>query len=198
MTGIEPKFITFAEQSPNMIFINKKGTIVYANKKCEEIMGYTRQEILSPDFDFMDLISPESADLVKSNFRRHMSGEDIEPYEYTLINRDGEKIDAIITSKLIQFEGQPAILGIVTDITQLKRVERDLRKSEEKFRQAFQNSPIGMALCNMDGSFVQINPAYLQMTGYSESELKQLTFRDVTHHEDLAKQMPYYEKCVRG
>jgi PAS domain S-box-containing protein len=198
LTEFEPNFKTFTEQSPNMIFINKMGTIVYANKKCEEIMGYTREEIQSPDFDFMGLIAPESVDLVKANFRRHMSGEEIEPYEYTLINKNGEKIDAIITSKLIHFEGQTAILGIVTDISQLKRVERDLRKSEEKFRQAFQNSPIGMALCNMDGSFVQINSAYLQMTGYSQSELELLTFRDLTHPEDLTKQMPYYEQCVRG
>jgi PAS domain S-box-containing protein len=198
LTEFEPNFKTFTEQSPNMIFINKKGTVVYANKKCEEIMDYTREEIQSPDFDFMGLIAPESVDLVKANFRRHMSGEEIEPYEYTLINKNGEKIDAIITSKLIHFEGQTAILGIVTDISQLKQVERDLRKSEEQFRQAFQNSPIGMALCNMDGSFVQINSAYLQMTGYSQSELKKLTFRDLTHPEDLAKQMPYYEQCVSG
>jgi PAS domain S-box-containing protein len=198
LTEFEPNFKTFTEQSPNMIFINKKGTIVYANQKCEEIMGYTREEILSPDFDFMGLISPESVDIVKANFRRHMSGEEIEPYEYRLINKNGEKIDAIITSKLIQFEGQTAILGIVTDISQLKHAERDLRKSEEKFRQAFQNSPIGMALCNMDGSYVQINSAYLQMTGYSQPELELLTFRDVTHPEDLVKQLPYYEQCVRG
>jgi PAS domain S-box-containing protein len=103
LTEFEPNFKTFTEQSPNMIFINKKGTVVYANKKCEEIMDYTREEIQSPDFDFMGLIAPESVDLVKANFRRHMSGEEIEPYEYTLINKNGEKIDAIITSKLIHW-----------------------------------------------------------------------------------------------
>ncbi len=41
----EEKFKTLAEQSPNMIFINKKGRIVYANKRCEEIMGYKRKEL---------------------------------------------------------------------------------------------------------------------------------------------------------
>ncbi len=197
-TEFEPNFKTFTEQSPNMIFINKRGTIVYANKKCEEIMGYAREEFLSPDFDFMDLIAPESRKLVGANFKRHLSGEEIDPYEYNLINKDGDEIETIITSRLIHYEGESALLGIVTDISQLKQVERDLRSSEEQFRQAFQNSPIGMALCNMDGSFVQINPAYLQMIGYSQSELNKLTFRDLTHPEDLAKQMPYYEQCVRG
>ena len=146
----------------------------------------------------MSLIALESRELVAANFKRHLAGEEIDPYEYKLINKNGDEIETIITSRLIYYEGESALLGIVTDISKLKQVERDLRKSEEKFRQAFQNSPIGMALCNMDGSFVQINSAYLEMTGYSQSELQQLTFRDLTHPEDLAKQMPYYEQCVRG
>ena len=198
MKDFEPDFRNFTEQSPNMIFINQGGTVVYANKKCEEVMGYAREEFLSPDFNFMDLIAPESVELVQANFQRHLNGEEIEPYEYTLISKSNQRIEAIITSRLIRYGGKPALLGIVTDITHRKQAERDLQKSEEKFRQAFQNAPIGMALCNMDGSIVQMNPAFYRMLEYSESELKQLTFRDFTHPEDLEKQMPFYEKCVRG
>jgi PAS domain S-box-containing protein len=198
LTEFEPRFRTFTEQSPNMIFINKNGRIVYANKKCEDIMGYSREEFLSPSFDFMSLIAPESTELVSANFKRHMNGEDIEPYEYTLIDKAGRRIEAIITSKLLDFEGERAFLGIVTDITARKLAEKELRKSEEKFRLAFQNGPIGMALCKMDGYFVQVNPAFSQMLGYTESELKQMKFQDLTPLEDLERQMPYYEKCLRG
>lgn len=198
MKNSGPDFRTFTEQSPNMIFINRGGKVVYANRKCEEVMGYTRKEFLSPDFDYMNLIAPESIDLVRANFQRHMNGEEVEPYEYTLISKSNKKIDAIITSKLITFEGGPAILGIVTDITQRKQAENDLQKSEEKFRQAFENAPIGMALCRMDGSIVQMNPAFNRMLGYSNSELRQMTFRDFTHPEDLEIELPYYEKCLQG
>jgi len=194
----EPDFRNFTEQSPNMIFINQGGKVVYANKKCEEIMGYTREEFSSPDFSYMDLVAPESVDLVRTNFQRHLKGEEIQPYEYTLLSKSNKRIEAIITSKLIRYGGEKALLGIVTDITHRKQAERDLQKSEEKFRQAFQNAPIGMMLCNMDGSIVQVNPAFYRMLGYSESELKQMTFRDFTHPEDLERQMPFYEKCVLG
>ena len=161
-------------------------------------MGYSREDFLAPDFDFMSLIAPESLDLVKTNFRRHMSGEEVQPYEYALITKDKQKIDAIITSRLIDFRGQEAILGIVTDITQRKRAERELKKSEERFRQAFQNAPIGMALCNMDGSFVQANSAYCHMLGFTEGELNQMTFLDLTHPQDLERQMAYFERCRLG
>jgi len=68
----EEKFKTLAEQSPNMIFINRKGQIVYANKKCEEIMGYKREEFYTSNFNFIDLIAPEHLSLLKENFNRHL------------------------------------------------------------------------------------------------------------------------------
>ena len=194
----EADFRTFTEQSPNMIFINRGGKVVYVNRKCEEVMEYTRDEFLAPDFNYLSLIAPESVDLVRSNFQRHLNGEEIEPYEYTLITKSNKRIEAIITSKLINYGGEPALLGIVTDITQRKQAERDLQNSEEKFRLAFHNSPIGIALCNMDGSIAQMNPAFYQMLGYSQSELEEMNFREFTHPEDLEKEVPYYEKCVRG
>jgi PAS domain S-box-containing protein len=129
----EAKFRSVTEQSANMIFINKKGRVVYCNKKCEDIMGYRREEFCSPDFDFLTLIAPESRVFVRSAFQKHMAGKDVEPYEYKLIKKDGKKLDVIITTKLIQYEGGSAILGIVTDITQRKRAEQALFESETKF-----------------------------------------------------------------
>jgi PAS domain S-box-containing protein len=127
--SIKPKygFRTFTEQSPNMIFINKGGRIVYVNKRCVEEMGYSREEFYAPDFDFMALIAPESVDLIRSNFQRHMKGENVEPYEYSLLNKQGEKIEAIITTKLIAYDREKAILGIITDITARKRAEEELQ-----------------------------------------------------------------------
>ena len=84
------------------------------------------------------------------------------------------------------------------DITEEKRAIEALRKSEAIFRLTFQNAPIGMALCKMDGSFVQANPAYCNMMSYTESELRKLKFQDITHPDDLVAQMPYYQKCLQG
>ena len=67
--------------------------------------------------------------LIKKNFREHFEGRDVPPYEYALVNKAGEEIEAINSSKLIQYEGGNAILGVVTDITERKKVEESLRKS---------------------------------------------------------------------
>ena len=123
MRESEEKFRNLSEQTPNMIFIRSRKGVVYANRQCELSMGYTRSELYAPTFDFRSLTAPGYEEVVAVNFRRHETGEDVSPYEYALINRAGRRIEAILTTKLISYEGEPAILGIITDITTRKRTE---------------------------------------------------------------------------
>jgi PAS domain S-box-containing protein len=155
-------FKTFTEQSPNMIFINKGGRVVYANKRCIEVMGYKREEFYAPDFDFMALIAPESVALIRSNLKRHMAGEDVAPYEYSLLDKKGNKIEAIITTKLIDYVDGKAILGIITDITERKQVEEELQ-----YRLKFQH-----LITTVSSQFINLHPA--QIDDEIDHTLKQI------------------------
>ena len=124
----EKKFRGLAEHLPDMVFINKKGRVVYANKKCEEIMKYKREEFYSPDFDFLSLIAPEYIEMIKIKFEKHMKGEYVEPYEYAIITKDGKRVEVISNTVLMDYEGEKAILGIITDITERKKAEEKLRQ----------------------------------------------------------------------
>jgi PAS domain S-box-containing protein len=180
LLDIDLRFKTFTEQSPNMIFINRGGHIVYVNKQCEKLMGYSKAEFLSPDFDFMRLIAPESIDLVETNFQLHTNGQDLVPYEYVLVNKEGKRIDAIITSKLIDYEGERAILGIVTDITDRKQAEKSLRESEENYRKLISEMCNGFVLNEIifdrngtpvDCCFLEVNPAFENITGLATEDI---------------------------
>ncbi|MBN1698180.1 MAG: PAS domain S-box protein [Spirochaetales bacterium] len=155
----EAKFRNLAEQSPNMIFINRKGKIVYANKKCEEIMGYSREELYNPYFFFYRLIAEDNIEMIKEKYARHIKGENIPAYEYTLVTKDGRQIEAINTTTLIRYDGEDAILGIVTDITKRKRTERILNALHEAalaMEQTYSLDEVftiaGMKLKNLDCS----------------------------------------------
>jgi len=166
----EEKFRSIAECSPNMIFINRKGRVVYANKKCEDITGYKRKEFHSPDFDFFSLIAKESQSLIRKNYNKHLKGQEVLPYEYTLITKKSKKIDAIITTKLIDYGGEKAVLGIITDITDRKRTEKKLEESEENYRQLAGSILDVFFEMDKDLKYTYWNKASEKLTGISAKD----------------------------
>jgi len=211
----EEKFRNLAEQSPNMIFINKKGRIVYANKKCEDVTGYKKKEFYSPDFSFLTLIAQESVDLVKSNFSRHMKDKEVIPYEYRLVTKEGKKIEAILTSKLIKYEGENAILGTVTDITERKKMEEKIRQyseqleelvrvrteelleSEKRYSVLVEEASDGVAMIQ-DGKVIFANKKAAEIIGYSIEEIIGLPFENVVDEEYLQLATEGYMRIMRA
>jgi PAS domain S-box-containing protein len=73
-----------------------------------------------------------------------------------------------------------------------------LSESEEKFRRIFEQSPLGKALSDKNSRFISANPAFCAMLGYTEEELKKLTFKDITHSEHLKADAAAVEQLIRG
>jgi two-component system cell cycle sensor histidine kinase/response regulator CckA len=163
----EEKFRTLSEQSPNMIYIYNGKRIVYVNNKCVELLGYGKEEFYSPRFDFMTLISPEYLDLIRVNLRSHLQGRELPPYEYALVTKDGKRIEGIHTTTLIDYEGEQSILGLVTDTTEQKRADEELRK----LSRAVEQSPASIIITDTGGNIEYVNPKFTQVTGYHPSEV---------------------------
>lgn len=193
----EEKFRGLAEQSPNMIFINRMGKVVYVNEQCEKMTGYTKEEFYSPDFNFFILIAPETKKTVEVVHKKHLKGEDIPPYEYTLITKDGKHLNVINSTKLINYGGKQAILGIVTDITDRKRVEISLRESEEKYRNLVERANDGIAIIQ-DSIVKYVNPALVNMMGYSTNEVIGTNFSSFITPGELPKVEDRYKRRMKG
>jgi PAS domain S-box-containing protein len=163
----EEKFRTLSEQSPNMIYINKGGRIAYANQRCVDVMGFSKEEFYSKDFNFLSLIAAEHLATVRKNYARHLVGEEIDPYEYALYTKDRRRLVGIHTTKLINFEGGNAILGIVTDVTKTRHVEEELRK----LQRAVEQSPASILITDVEGKIEYANPRFTEVTGYKLEEV---------------------------
>ena len=97
----------------------------------------------------------------------------------------------VVVSLIRDSEGKPDRLLVVSrDVTEHKRNEKALSeanlkvvRSAERWQSVFENSAIGVALTDLNGRFLAANPVYQIMVGYSEEELRTLSFRDVTHED---------------
>ncbi len=78
------------------------------------------------------------------------------------------------------------------------RAEDELRKSEGRWRAMFESSALGIALTGLDGRFVDANPAYLRMVGYSQAELRDLSFRMITHDDDRERNLAIFTEVLEG
>src|SRR5262249_46135211 len=79
-----------------------------------------------------------------------------------------------------------------------KRAEANLRESEERFRRVFEEGPLGLALVGRDYRFVKVNSALCQMVGYSEGELVEKTFAEITHPDDVPADVALAEQLFKG
>src|SRR5580698_3342823 len=97
----------------------------------------------------------------------------------------------VVVSPIRNPEGKPErLLAVSRDVTEHEGNEKRLREahlqvaqSEERWRSAFENSAIGVALTDLNGNFLATNPVYQKMVGYSEEELRALSFLDITHQD---------------
>jgi diguanylate cyclase (GGDEF)-like protein/PAS domain S-box-containing protein len=87
---------------------------------------------------------------------------------------------------MAHWPGQLRLVGINLDVTDLRLAGAVLRQSDALFRATFEQAAVGMAQVNFDGSLIMINQRFCDMLGYSRADAMQLTFREVTHPDDLA------------
>lgn len=86
------------------------------------------------------------------------------------------------------------LIGTIQDIDQEKKIQKELQHSEEQFRTAFTYSPIGMALVSIEGKWMKVNQKLCDIVGYSEEELLQKTFMDITHPDDVQTDLALVKK----
>lgn len=96
---------------------------------------------------------------------------------------------------------QSKVGGVIVytlDITHRKKTEEAFRISEEGFRGNFENAAIGMALLNESGQWMKVNQSLCKIVGYTEQELMQITFQDITHPEDLDADLKLLNELIAG
>ncbi|MCY3020941.1 MAG: PAS domain S-box protein [Planctomycetota bacterium] len=145
--------------------------------------GYAREEFLA--MSMMDIRPPEDVPRAREFVAKLAPGLHVNPMLFRHRKKDGSLIDVETAGYTFAHGGQRISLVLSYDVTERRRAEDALRDSEARFKSAFDNAPIGMALVASDGCFLRTNQAHCAITGYSEHELLSLRFHDFVHPDDL-------------
>jgi PAS domain S-box-containing protein len=180
------RFETLSKNAPfGMVMIDQDGTFKYINPKFRELFGYDLDDVPNGKTWFRKAFpDPKYRHEVISTWLRDL--ESIKPGEkrnriFTVTCKDGtEKIINLIPVQLETGEN----LMTYEDITERKRAEEALRKSGEKFRELFDNAPVGYHEFDIEGRITNVNRTELEMLGYTlEERIGQFVWRSIKDEE---------------
>jgi len=154
------------------VIVDAKGKFLAVNDRVEEKIGFKREELLGKNFARTGILTAESEAIVMKNLAKRMAGIQVAPYEIETLTKDGKKRLDEINATRIEYEGEPAALAVFRDITERKRLEETLRRSEEQYKTLHSNIPVGLYrnTSGPRGRFLAANPAIASMFGYRSVE----------------------------
>jgi PAS domain S-box-containing protein len=196
----EERFRLAAESSTDLIYEwNMKEHVDWFGK-IDELLGYGSGEFPRTFEAWANSVHPDDRDRVMAAVNNHLERNDPYDVEYRVRKRDNTYHYWWARGMAVRDENSHPYrwVGAVTDVTERKRAEEELKKhrehleklveektaeikdSEGKFRQLYEGSRDGYVLVDMKGNIQEFNHAYQQMLGYSEEELHKLTYEDLT------------------
>jgi diguanylate cyclase (GGDEF)-like protein/PAS domain S-box-containing protein len=164
--------------------LDEEGNVVEASDAFCRMLGYSRTEIIGMNLRQWDALGPSAAldEGLRNAFRR----EGLAMFEARHQPRSGPAFDVEVTAMRIELGGRPLMFCSSRNITERKAAERRLRESEARFRDMFENAPIGKIIVPGAGARIQdANRTFCEFLGYSLAELKEKTLRELSHPEDL-------------
>jgi PAS domain S-box-containing protein len=168
----EARYRAVTEGSLAGVYVIQDEGIVYVNSTLAQMFGYQPEEIMAGAVSPQDVVHPGDLPLVLENVRRRLSGE-LEAAHYTFrgLHRDGTVILCESFGRAVEYQGRPAIVGTLLDITERLRAEQELQDQKNLVNVVFSATPDLLLLKDRDLVYRAVNPAFCFMLGKSEEEI---------------------------
>jgi two-component system cell cycle sensor histidine kinase/response regulator CckA len=173
--------------------LDMEGRFLEVNDAYVERLGYSSEELLN--MNVRDINSSENAELVLERLKQLKDGR-LKFFEAIHIANDGRRIPVEVGGRGIEYNGIPAVLNIVRDITERKQGEYELRQSDERYRIIIQTAMEGFWLADFQGRLLEVNDTYCRMSGYSEQELLDMNISDLEVIESSSDISAHVQKVI--
>ncbi|KMY66899.1 hypothetical protein AAU61_13040 [Desulfocarbo indianensis] len=138
----EEKYRSLIQNMQDVVFLVQDGRIKLVSDRVERIAGYSAQELLGRDF--LEIMAPEERQAVVELHRKHMAGQEAtREYETVFIGKDGSRILVLATVSVIDYEGRPAVVGTLKDITEYRKSEAEKAKLQAQLQHSQKMEAVG-------------------------------------------------------
>jgi PAS domain S-box-containing protein len=125
----EERYRQLVENANDAIFVAKDGMMMFHNQKTEEMIGYSGEELHR--IPFIDLVHPDDRNMVVENHLKRLQGEEFHStYSFRVVHKAGHVMWGELNAVLITWEGEPAVLCFIRDISEQKRLEEQVRQKQ--------------------------------------------------------------------
>ena len=196
----EDKFFKAFRMSPDSVNITRlsDGLMIDANSGFTEMSGYSRKEAIDRSSLPGDLgIWAYAADRERIVRNLRESGE-VQNFEAEFRRKDGSALIGMMSARVVEIEDETCVLSITRDITDRRLAEDLIKDSESRFRTAFANAPVGMAILSVSGDLRMMNQSFCAMLGYSMMEATSVDFKSFMHPEDMALREEAWRNLLNG
>ncbi len=185
----EAKYRTLVEQIPAIVYtaaLDEVSSTLYISPQIDPLLGFTPAEWLADPALWTKQLHPDDRERVLAESVRAGSAGETFQAEYRLLARDGRVVWIQDAAGVMRDEtGQARFThGIMLDITERKRLERELRDERDFVQQVFDTVGQGLTVSDEEGRFVLVNPAYARLFGYAPQDLIGKHPADVTAPSD--------------
>ncbi len=166
----ELRFRMYTESSLVGVLVLQDYLLPYVNPAMAQMFGYSPEDLMA-GINALDLVHPDDRDFVRRNIADRLAGLPPERYTIRGLRKDGAVVHVELLGRLIEYEGRPAVLGTLLDVTQRWEAEEALRESEKQFRLLVETMNDGLGISDNDKRITYVNPRLCELFGYSASEL---------------------------
>ena len=160
------------ERAMDAIFIADPatGVILDANAAAEKLLGRPRTEIIG--LHQSQLHPPQDAEKYQDLFQKTVRGKGLTQAGTEILRADGSRVPVEINAGWVDLDGGRSVIqGLFRDITERRKMEKDLRESEERFRDLYDHAPVGYHEYDTEGRLTNVNQTDLEMLGYTAEEM---------------------------
>jgi diguanylate cyclase (GGDEF)-like protein/PAS domain S-box-containing protein len=171
--------------SDAVVAVDQGGLIVLLNASAEQMFGFAREELVGEP---VEVLVPAYARASHVLYRScYVADPQPRRFEVSAARRDGSEFPVELTLNTLATETGFLVVGVIRDITERKRAGAALIEAQERFRCAFEDSPVGIVLLDLEFRFTAVNDAFCRIVGYTREQLLRTGFAAITHAEDVER-----------